>query len=1124
MNNIGSKILFGLIIWLFSTQYCLAQSITADAIQQKLKLLEQQQDTENQPTTNIITGYLRDTLSYLSTAETYRKKTEEYKRAISQAPKETLQLKKKLSKVLQKKTVRSYFRKSLEVLEQQILSHRASIRELEKQQLEVENQIEGMVIRPQLIRDSLANVNRRRTEISSQLINIASTSDEKEIVEAYRTALEAEREMLTTELNMLELERFSYDVRDDLLEIKLQLIHAESDANRFELKELQEQAHSKRSRQAIIAKEKTTKAQEQAEDKHNVVRQAAEKNARFSEKLGELTESIENYTHQHRSLGILLHQVERNFLQARQQLEIARSDLSLGDFLRSQRRDLPQVKKYINKNEQTKELIASARLAQFRLDQEIEQASASEKLMLQQLAETENISTAGKTTVKNLFYQLLDDRHKMFTQLGGIYSRYIKLLEDIDLDQQQLIHKTSKFQQLLEENLLWIVSTSPLNWGWFKTVATSPIWSLMVLETDDIFRNLVQQLTTHWFQCLILTLLIFLLIRIRPWLQAQLHRLSQNIGNVRHDSFANTLLALVVTATLALPWPLLLGFIGNALTVDDSDLAEAIGLSLLNGAYYLYVLLSFQSLFVPDGLAASHFDWDPHARQVLSKNLKWLIPVSVPLFSTIFIGEWLLNEDYTGSLGRTAFLLNCIAYTIFAWNVLHPKYGAFGSLTRNDSTDSKWWTCHLWWMLLGICTPILLAVLSIRGYAFSAMHLEFLVIKSIVAILLARILYSMAVRWLLVAERRLALKRTLAKKQADQDSLALKEASEAVGEQTLETPEIITLEAINLQTRRLLGMFLTIGTIIVLGYIWSEITPALKVLDKIVLWEYENLTVGGDRILLVSLTNLILAMVILAITVIAGRNLPGLLEITLLQLFALDVGNRYAIVNISRYLIFGIGFFYSLRLIGIRWVQLQWLVAAMGVGLGFGLKEIFANFMAGLILLFERPIRIGDTVTVGEVSGVISRIRLRSTTILDWDNKEMVIPNQTLIIEPVLNWTLSDQVTRILFNVGIAYGSDTTIAHDLILEVIQAHPLVIEDPNPTVFFTRFGDNALDFEVRVFVKERPNRLLVLHELHMALDKVFRENKIEIAFPQVDLHLRSVDPLAIHNLEALKAHQS
>ena len=1090
-----------------------------ELIQQKLKILEQQ-DPENQSNNKILLGYHRSTLSYLATAETYRKKMEQYKRAISRAPKETLQIKKKLSKALRKKIVPSHRRTSLQVLEQRIFDHYSSIRELKKQRLEVANRIEGMVVRPQLIRKSLAGVKTRRAEINSQLINIESSSDEKDIIEIYRSALEAEREMLKAEINMLEMERLSYDVRYHLLETKRQYIHAESAANRFELKELQEQAHSKRSKQAIRAKEKTTKAQEQAEDKHNVVRQAAEINARLSQTLGELTESIETYTHQHRSLGTLLHRIERNFSQAKQQLEIAHSDQTLGDFLRSQRRQLPQLTIHYRQNERIKEIIASTRLAQFRLDQEIEQDSLSEKLMWKQLSRNENISRASRKSVENLFHQLLDDRRNMFTQLNGIYSRYIKLLEDIDLDQQQLIHKTSKFQQLLEENLLWIVSTSPVDWDWFKSAATSPIWNLTIWETNGDFTALIRQPAIDWLSVLLVTLVVVFLIRVRPRLQDLLSTLSENIGDVRRDKFANTLMALVITAACALPWPLLLGFIGNALTLDDNDLAETIGLSLLQGAYYLLVLLFFELLFIPNGLAESHFAWNPHARQILSKNLKWLIPISVPLFSIIFIGERLLDENHTGNLGRTAFLLNCAAYTIFAWKILHPKQGVFRLSIQNDVDNSIWRTCYVWF-LLGAGIPIFLATLSIKGYAFSAMRLEFLVIKSIVSILLASIIYSMAVRWLLVAERRLALKRTLAKQQADQQSQALKEAAEAVGEQTIDTLEIpeITLEAINAQTRGLLRMTLTIGTIITLGYIWSEITPALKVLDNIVLWEYEHLTIGGERIFPVSVTNLTLAIAVLVVTIIAWRNLPGLLEITLLQPFALNVGNRYAIVNISRYLIFVIGFIYSLTLIGIRWVQLQWLVVAMGVGLSFGLKEIFANFMAGLIILFERPIRIGDTVTVGEVSGIVSSIRLRSTTILDWDNKELVIPNHTLVIEPVINWTLSDQVTRILFTIGIAYGSDIKKAHALMLAVIQAHPLVIEDPNPTVFFTAFGDNALDFEIRVFIKERPNRLLVLHELHMALDHALRENEIEIAFPQRDLHLRSIDPLVMQNLERL-----
>jgi len=200
----------------------------------------------------------------------------------------------------------------------------------------------------------------------------------------------------------------------------------------------------------------------------------------------------------------------------------------------------------------------------------------------------------------------------------------------------------------------------------------------------------------------------------------------------------------------------------------------------------------------------------------------------------------------------------------------------------------------------------------------------------------------------------------------------------------------------------------------------------------------------------------------------------------------------------------------ALQVIGLGWGDIQWLVAAMGVGLGFGLQEIFANFISGLMILFERPIRIGDAVTVGDVSGIVTRIRMRATTITDWDNKELLIPNKSFVTDPLINWTLSDEITRIVIPVGIAYGSDTEKAHRIMTDVVISHPDVMTEPKPTVLFLGFGDSSLDFKVRAFVREQYKRMSLIHDLHMALDKALREAGIEIPFPQRDLHLRSVDP--------------
>jgi potassium efflux system protein len=243
-------------------------------------------------------------------------------------------------------------------------------------------------------------------------------------------------------------------------------------------------------------------------------------------------------------------------------------------------------------------------------------------------------------------------------------------------------------------------------------------------------------------------------------------------------------------------------------------------------------------------------------------------------------------------------------------------------------------------------------------------------------------------------------------------------------------------------------------------------------------------------------------------TVIIGRNIPGLLEISILQRLPLDRGSQYAISTIVRYTITIIGVVVAVGFVGLTWAKVQWLAAAVTVGLGFGLQEIFANFVSGLIILFERPIRVGDTVTVGEVNGTISRIRIRATTIVDWDRKEMVIPNKEFVTGSIINWTLSDPILRIVVPVGIAYGSDTALAEKLLLKTAREHPIVLDDPSPTVVFSKFGDSSLEFNLRLFIPNIDNMFKVRHEIHRAIDQAFRASGVEIAFPQRDIHVRSI----------------
>ena len=151
---------------------------------------------------------------------------------------------------------------------------------------------------------------------------------------------------------------------------------------------------------------------------------------------------------------------------------------------------------------------------------------------------------------------------------------------------------------------------------------------------------------------------------------------------------------------------------------------------------------------------------------------------------------------------------------------------------------------------------------------------------------------------------------------------------------------------------------------------------------------------------------------------------------------------------------------------------------------------------------------MGDTVAVGDVTGTVTRIRIRATTITDWDRKELVVPNKAFITGQLVNWSLSDPILRLHFPVGIAYGSDTAKAHEVLLQVGQGNPFLLDDPPPSVVFKGFGDSALDFELRAFIRSIDDYIKAWDGVNTAIDQAFRKAKIEIAFPQRDIHIRTI----------------
>ena len=286
----------------------------------------------------------------------------------------------------------------------------------------------------------------------------------------------------------------------------------------------------------------------------------------------------------------------------------------------------------------------------------------------------------------------------------------------------------------------------------------------------------------------------------------------------------------------------------------------------------------------------------------------------------------------------------------------------------------------------------------------------------------------------------------------------------------------------------------------------KNVFPALGIFDDITLWTISS-GIAGEEPIPINLGDVLVALAIGIGTVLAARNLAGTLEVVFLSRLNLEPGVGYAITTLATYSIVLIGIVAALGGLGLQWSKLQWLVAALGVGLGFGLQEIVANFVSGIILLFERPIRVGDTVTIGGITGTVSRIQIRATTLVDWDRKEQIIPNKTFVTQDLTNWTLSDPITRVIIRVGVAYGSDVDKVQDLLYQVATSNERVVEEPAPAVFCVELGESRIDFEIRVFVRDILDFMPLSHELHSAITRALHDAGIKIPFPQRDIHIRT-----------------
>lgn len=657
------------------------------------------------------------------------------------------------------------------------------------------------------------------------------------------------------------------------------------------------------------------------------------------------------------------------------------------------------------------------------------------------------------------------------------------------------------------------------------------------------------------------------------WARRVHTKLAEQVKSYRTDRLRFTYAALGVSLLAAVALPI--GWWTTAYLLSqstgDSALISSLAWAMQQALPLLFWLCVAASLLTKNGPADAHFRWPTTAVVSMRRHLRWAGPLFLLLAVAAVAINHMRDNSLIASYGRASFIASQVVFAALVWIVLHPKRTVLRSyLSGNSGTTTS--RLILVACLFGTALPLFLAALSWMGYHYTAIELSIRVLMTVGLISILVLANAILMRWLFIARRRVAVED--AKRRREQAIADANTAPDEEGPTESSLPPIdeekLNLPAISGQTMQLFRASVAVSLALGLLAIWSSVLPALRAFDQVEIWPeiriasekvdpaIEALEVnsrlasgslsdntstspsttstrdstrslldpsalGADSAFIdeqpesaasdnvISLADLGLALVFGFIAFAAFRNLPGLVEIFVLQRLPLDAASRFALSTVLRYAIGIAGVLATSAVLGISWDKVQWLAAALTFGLAFGLQEIFANFVSGLIILAERPVRIGDTVTVGGVTGVVTKIRMRATTVTDWDRKELVIPNRQFITGEVINWTLSDPTLRVIVPVGVAYGSDIQLVEQTLMQIGEENNLVLKDPKHYVLFRDFGDSTLNFELRVFISNIDNILIVPHQLRVAIDKKFRELDIEIAFPQRDLHLRSVDPM-------------
>ncbi len=1100
----------------------LSASLTFEQVQAKIQEIDVAQSLDDPLKAKAI-EFCQSTLVRLETVKTHSANATAYTKSIDSAPQET----ERIAEVLRQPTPEPHEGDSIDVpsnatskdLEQRLATEQAELANLKTKITDLEQQIKTQQERPEQAREQLAKARQSLIDIDKDLGTTIPKDEPPLLTDSRRMFLASRKQSRSAEINMLEQELLSHSARLNLLKAQRDLVARQLSRSGERVDKLQTVVNEVRRNEAEKAGAEAEKAKLEAVGKHPTERHLAEQNAELAKDQTQLAVRIEQAITERRGINEQLAKLDQEYTSAREKLEIAGLSDALGPVLREQRKSLPDMRSYRKNSAQRQKLISEYGLEYLKVEGQRRELGDIQNYLERLLREVGDKPTfeLAPLDLRGRAVKLLEDQRELLNRLAESYGTYLSELGSLNFEERQLVERANRYATFLDEKLLWIPSAQTVGLQTFDDLWQSLVWATSPRRWTDVGRTIWCDSTSSVLSACLTVLVCGGMLSARRRLKTQLDVYSGRVGTVYADNFWLTIGSLGAVVILAAPIPFVFGYMAWRLqrAADATDFARAVGVGLATAASFLFILELVRHLCRDKGVARVHFRWRAELAALFRRNLHWVVPVAITTGFVVTATEWQVDDVYRRGLGRLAFMVGMLGLVVFIHRVFLGHGGIYYELV-NWKRDG--WLSQLFWFWYPLIfgTPLLLTVLAAIGYYYAAYELAQRFLATVCVFGGLVFTNALVLRWLFVARQKLEITRAREKREASASvtgiSAQSKDQTEGLSE-TLEFPEV-TIEAVDEHTRRLLRALLGITLLVALWMIWSPILPAFRIFDNVELWHHA-LTIDGQEVLqTITLTNLTMAVLLAIITAIAARNLPGVMELAVLQRLPLAPGSRYAIATSSRYLITMIGVVLVFNAVGIGWSKVQWLVAALGVGLGFGLQEIVANFVSGLIILFERPIRVGDTVTVGTITGTVSRVQIRATTITDWDRKELIVPNKEFVTGQLINWSLSDAILRLVLRVGVAYGSNTKLTRETLLAVAMKQRLVLKDPAPSVIFYEFGDSSLNFDLRVYVPDINDFIQVRDHLHMAIDEAFQKAGIVIAFPQRDMHMDTTQPLEVH----------